>query len=139
MGIGRFFRKIETGGKNFFKKGGIAESGLRKMGNSLSQVAPIVSKAGEIAGQIAPALKAVPGIGGQLALGASKFADVAPKLSKGIKSVGGVSKDVLNVARQNRGDVGGIVSGSLDSVKSAIQAPRPQKQTTNLFDELPFA
>lgn len=139
MGIGRFFRKIEQGGKNFFKKGGIAETGLRKVGSSLSQIAPIVSKAGEIAGEIAPALKIVPGIGGQLALGASKFADIAPKLSKNIKSIGGVSKDVLNVARNNRGDVGGIVSGSLDSVKSAIQAPRPKQQTVNLFDELPFA
>jgi hypothetical protein len=45
----------------------------------------------------------------------------------------------LNVAKQNRGDIGGIVSGSLDTVKNSIQAPRPQKQTYNMFDELPFA
>ena len=62
-------------------------------------------------------------------------------MAKAVKAVGKTSKGISHVAKSNQGNLGNIVNDSLDVVKNNIQAPRPrpEKQTTNLFDELPFA
>jgi len=146
MGIGRFFKKIGQGTKDFFKKGGIAEkgitTGLRKVGNTLAEASPIINKIGEIAGMASPALAGVPLVGGLLSKGAEQLSKHAPAISKAVKSIGNTSKGISQASKQNMGNIGDMVSNSLDVVKSNIQAPKPkpEKQTAvNLFDELPFA
>ena len=120
MGFKQFFRKVEKGTKDFFKKGGIAETGLRKAGNSLAQVAPVVNKIGDIAKDIAPSLKMIPGVGGMASEIARKVGNSTPQISNAINKLASGSKNL------SRGSVG-------------IQAPKLEPQTYNAFDELPFA
>lgn len=122
MGIGRFFKKLEKGTKDFFKKGGIAETGLRKVGNSLSQVAPVVDKIGGIAKDIAPSLKMIPGVGGMASEIARKIGNSTPQISNAIGKLASGSKNL-----------------SKGAVMPSIQAPKPEMQPWNAFDELPFA
>jgi hypothetical protein len=121
MGAKQFFRKIEKGTKDFFKKGGIAESALRKVGNSLSKAVPVVSKIGEIAGNLAPELNAVPGIGGALASGATAISKATPTVTSALSKLGKGAKDLSRGSR------------------NGIQALKPEMQPFNAFDELPFA
>lgn len=120
MGIGRFFKKIEQGGKNFFKKGGMAETGLRKIGNTLAQAAPVVNKIGNIAKNMAPELAMIPGVGGLASDIARKIGNSTPQVSRAISKLSSGAKDL------SKGSVG-------------IQAPKPEIQPYNAFDELPFA
>lgn len=120
MGIGRFFKKLEQGGKNFFKKGGIAETGLRKIGNSLAQAAPVVNKIGDIAKSMAPELAMIPGIGGVASDIARKIGNSTPQVSRAISKLSSGAKDL------SKGAVG-------------IQAAKPAVQPFNAFEELPFA
>jgi methyl-accepting chemotaxis protein len=123
MGFKQFFRKVEKGTKDFFKKGGIAETGLRKAGNSLSQIAPVVNKIGDVASSIAPELKMIPGIGGALSSGARAIGKATPQISSALNKLSSGAKNL------SKGSVMGI------------QAPKPapEAQPWNAFDELPFA
>lgn len=122
MGFKQFFRKIEKGTKDFFKKGGIAETGLRKVGNTLAQAAPVVNKIGDIAKDIAPSLKLIPGVGGVASEIARKIGNSTPQISNALNKLSSGSKNLSKGARM-----------------PSIQAPKPENQVYNLFDELPFA
>jgi hypothetical protein len=122
MGFKQFFRKVEKGTKDFFKKGGIAETGLRKAGNSLAQVAPVVNKIGDISKDLAPSLAMIPGIGGALSTAARKLGNSTPQISNAISKLSTGSKNL-----------------SRGAVMPSIQAPKPEPQYYNAFDELPFA
>lgn len=79
MGIGGFFKKIGEGTKQFFKKGGVADTGLRKLGNTLTKV-------GGVAQSVAPLLSVVaPEIGIPLMAGA-QLAKVAGKTAGAVRS-----------------------------------------------------
>ena len=52
MGIGQFFKKLGSDTKKFFSKGGAADVGLRKIGNTLT-------KAGGVAQAVAPLVSVV--------------------------------------------------------------------------------
>jgi hypothetical protein len=141
MKVGQFFKKVSSGTKDFFKKGGIAESGFRKLGNTLSQTAPVVKEIGKVASSIAEPLKSVPVIGDALSAGARAVGKYAPKASGAINNIGKKQKEILNIARENQGDISAIATKSLEATRTrgGIQAPKPQVQPWNAFDELPFA
>jgi hypothetical protein len=122
MGVKQFFRKVEKGTKDFFRKGGIAETGLRKVGNSLSQVAPVVNKIGNVARDIAPQLAMIPGVGVALSKGAEAVGRATPQISTALNKLSSGAKTL-----------------SKGSVMPSIQAPKPEIQPYNAFDELPFA
>lgn len=115
MTLKTFFRKIDKGTKDFFKKGGIAESGLRKVGNTLAQAAPVVNKIGDIAKDIAPNLAMIPGFGGMASQIARQVGNSTPQISNALNK---------------------LSSGAKNLSKGAIQAPKPEPQTYNDF---PFA
>jgi hypothetical protein len=79
MGIKSFFKKIGEGTKNFFKKGGIADTGLKKAGDFLT-------KAGGVGSALAPlAMVVAPEIAAPLMAG-SALAGIAGKTAQGIRS-----------------------------------------------------
>jgi hypothetical protein len=123
MGFKQFFRKVEKGTKDFFKKGGIAETGLRKAGNSLSQIAPVVNKIGDIARDVAPQLAMIPGVGVALSKGAEAVGKATPQISNTLSKLSSGAKNL------SKGSVMGIQAPK----------PEPQAQPYNAFDELPFA
>lgn len=139
MGIKQFFRKIEKGTKDFFKKGGIAETGLRKAANTIGQAAAPLAKVGELAGAAAPFLAGLGPVGAAFGGGAAAFSQMAPKLSKALQTTGKTGHEILKGARANKGDIGGIVGAGADAIKNNIQKAKPTVQPYNVFDELPFA
>lgn len=143
MGVKQFFRKVASGTKDFFKKGGIAETGLRKVGSTLTQVAPVVKEIGKVADELTQPLKGVPVIGGALSSGSRAIGKYAPQLAGAMNNVGNKQKEILAIARANRGDLSGIAQKSLEAVRTkpnrGIQAQIPAQQAYNVFDELPFA
>lgn len=143
MGAKQFFRKVANGTKDFFKKGGIAESGLRKVGSSLTQASPVVKEIGNVANELAGPLAGVPLIGGALSSGAKAVGRYAPKVAGAMNNVGNKQKEILAIARANKGDISGIAQKSLESVRMrpnrGIQASIPSQESYNVFDELPFA
>ena len=127
-------RKIGGNVKKFFSKntedkivGGlkkipqVLETGLRKTGSTLEQSAPIIDKIGKVAGMVAPELASVPLVGVPLASGAMALSASAPALSRGVRKTGNLLENVRK------------------ETKSGVQAPKPQKEEYNAFDELPFA
>lgn len=143
MKVGQFFKKVSTGTKDFFKKGGIAESGFRKLGNSLSQAAPVVKEIGNVAQSVVEPLKSVPVIGGALSTAAKAVGKYAPKAAGAMNNVGRKQKEILQIARDNQGDIAGIATKSLEAARTVpnrgIQAVKPAVEPWNAFDELPFA
>lgn len=90
MGVGQFFKKLGSDTKKFFSKGGAADVGLRKVGNTLAKVGGVAQNLAPLAAIIAPefgmplmAGGALAKIGGKTALGirrgASKGGDIVQK------------------------------------------------------------
>lgn len=90
MGVGQFFKKLGSDTKKFFSKGGAADVGLRKVGNTLAKVGGVAQNLAPLAAVIAPefgiplmAGGALAKIGGKTALGirrgASKGGDIVQK------------------------------------------------------------
>jgi hypothetical protein len=65
--VGKFFRKVGDDAKKFFKKGGVADVGLRKFGNTLSQVGGVAQQLAPLAAVIAPEFAPALLAGGELA------------------------------------------------------------------------
>lgn len=108
MGIGQFFKKIGEGTKQFFKKGGIADTGLRKFGNTLT-------KAGGVAQSLAPLAAIVaPEIGVPL-LAAGALAKAGGKTALAVRS--GAAKGG-NIVQKTQNVVGAL--------KSGIEAAKPE-------------
>jgi hypothetical protein len=109
MGIGQFFKKVSSGTKSFFKKGGMADVGFRKFGNTLNTVGDIAMSAAPVAALVAPEL-------------------AAPILAAGaLSKIGGAAtlagrKAVIKA----KGNADKIVSGISPIVRNAIEASKPQ-------------
>ena len=107
MAIGNLFKKIGEGAKNFFKKGGIADTGLRKFGNTLT-------KAGGVAQAIAPLASIVaPEIGIPL-MAAGALAKQGGKTAGAIRSGARKGGNIVEKAQN--------ISGA---IKSGIEASKP--------------
>ena len=155
-----FFRKIDSGAKKFFGKGGTLDktfskggsaeklvnkigsgidTGIKAVGNVVNKVGGLAGRAGKIAGELAPALALIPGVGPELSAGAmavgelsKKVGGTAGRITKGL----GKAQDVKNKvqgALLNPGKMAGAGG-------SGILAPQPKiEPMSNPIDELPFA
>lgn len=79
MSVRKFFTKLGSDTKKFFSKGGTADVGLRKFGNTLSKVGGVASSLAPLATILAPEL-AVPLMAG------GALAGVAGRTTKAIRS-----------------------------------------------------
>jgi hypothetical protein len=109
-GIKNFFKKIGEGTKNFFKKGGIADTGLRKVGNTLTKAGGVAQTLAPLATLVAPELAIPLMAGGALA-----------------RTVGGTANAVRRGARRG-GDIVEKTRNITGAIKSGIEAGRPQAQ-----------
>lgn len=122
-----FFRKIESGTKTFFKKGGTLDTAMRKAGNTIAKGSGVLGSVGKIAREVAPLAGAVFGpeaTAGLLA--ADKSLQEAKKLGRvagagaagvrqGIKERSvGVASDALKQQLENA-----------KNIRAGIQAPKP--------------
>jgi hypothetical protein len=101
MGAAKFFQKLGSDTKKFFSKGGAADTGLRKLGNTLSKVGGVASSLAPLAAIVAPEL-AVPLMAG------GALAGVAGKTAHGIRS--GAQKGG-NIVEKTQNIVGATTSG----------------------------
>jgi len=109
-----FFKKLGSDTKKFFSKGGMADVGLRKLGNTLTKVGGIGSALAPIAAIAAPEL-AIPLMAG------SALAGVAGKTAKGIRSGARKGGDIVQKTRN-------IVSATT----SGIEAAKPDVATLGM-------
>lgn len=101
MGIGQFFKKLGSDTKKFFSKGGAADVGLRKFGNTLSKVGGVAQNLAPLATVLAPELTVPLMAGGQLAKVAG---GTAKQIRSGAKAGKGIEQKTANV-------VGALTSG----------------------------
>jgi hypothetical protein len=124
MGIKQFFRKVGQDTKKFFSKGGLADTTLRKAGNTLSKIGSVAESALPLITafnpELAPALmagSALSNIGGQTLKGTrqgilkgksieDKITNLTPSITGGLTA----SRDPINILRG----------------KNQIQAPKPE-------------
>lgn len=110
MGIGGFFKKIGEGTKQFFKKGGVADTGLRKLGNTLTKV-------GGVAQSVAPLLSVVaPEIGIPLMAGAQ------------LAKVAGTTVGNVRSGARKGGDIVQKTQNVSTALKSGLEASMPLTQ-----------
>jgi hypothetical protein len=124
MGIKQFFRKLGSDTKKFFSKGGMADTVLRKAGNTLSKVGSIAEASLPLVAAFNPELavplmagSALSNIGGQTLKGTrqgilkgksieDKITNLTSSITCGITA----SRDPINILRG----------------KNQIQAPKPE-------------
>lgn len=148
-----FFRKIDSGAKKFFGKGGTLDktfskggsaerfvnqvgegidTGIKKVGQVAQQVGKYAGQAGKIAGELAPALAVIPGVGPELAAGAMAAGQLAGK----IKGAAGKGQRALGDIQKTKNKVQGALLNPSASLKnnamgmpgaggSGILAPTP--------------
>lgn len=107
MGIGQFFKKLGSDTKKFFSKGGAADVGLRKFGNTLSKVGGVAQNLAPLATVLAPELAVPLMAGGQLAKVAGGTANA---VRSGVKSGKGIEAQTAN---------------AVSAIKSGIEAGKP--------------
>ncbi len=109
MGLRSFFRKaergigdVEKGAKKFFSKdtGRRLDNSLRKVQNTLPQVADGIKKAGAIAGMLAPGAAGIPLVGVPLAAGLTAASAAAPALASGLNQASKVSRGIRNEVKK---------------------------------------
>ena len=100
MGIGSFFKKIGEGAKQFFKKGGIADTGLRKLGNTLSKVGGVAQSVAPLLSIVAPELAPAIMAGGALAKVAGSTAGA---VRSGAKKGGDIVQKSQNISNALKG------------------------------------
>ena len=117
----KYFKKAENISNQIEKKApGIIDVALRKTQNSMGKLAPIVDKIGQASGMVSPLLAGIPGIGIPLAGVASSFAQSAPKIAKGLKTISNTSSDLRHVAKGNY----------------SIEAQKPPEQESEMFGNM---
>jgi len=114
MGIGQFFRKIGEGTKKFFKKGGIADVGLRKVGNTLTKVGGVASAVAPLVSVVAPEI-------GLPLMAAGALANVGGKTASGIRK--GAMKGG-NIVEKTQNIVG--------ATRAGIEAAKPIAETAGI-------
>ena len=91
-----FFRKAGSDIKNFFKKGGMADTGLRKFGNTISQVGGVAQQLAPLASIVAPELAIPLMAGGALGKVAGSTAQAVRKGSMGAKTAEGKAQGIVS-------------------------------------------
>lgn len=106
-----FFKKLGSDTKTFFKKGGVADVGLRKFGNTLSKVGGVAQSLAPLAAVVAPEF-AIPLMAG------GALAKTGGKTVGGIRAGVGKGRDAVS---KTANVVGAVTSG--------IQAAKPDAMT----------
>lgn len=108
MAIGSFFKKLGSDTKKFFSKGGAADVGLRKIGNTLS-------KAGGVAQSVAPLVSVVaPEIG-------------IPLMAAGaLAKTGGATVGAVRSGARKGGNIVEKAQNISGALKTGIEAAKPQ-------------
>jgi len=117
-GVKKFFRKLGSDTKKFFSKGGMADVGLRKFGNTLSKVGGVAQALTPLAAIAAPELAPALFAGGALA-----------------KVAGKTTQDVRKGARMGK-DAEGKTAGVVRALTSGIEAGKP---ATGQLEQVNFA
>lgn len=102
-----FFKKLGRDTKKFFSKGGAADVGLRKFGNTISQVGGVAQQLAPLAAVVAPELAVPLMAGGQLA-----------------KVAGGTAKAVRSGVMGAKGPEG-KTAAAVSALTSGIEAGKP--------------
>jgi hypothetical protein len=130
--INQGFKKVGSGLKATFKKGGYIDQGLGKVGDVAKQVGKFAGKAGGVLSEIAPALAAVPGIGPELAIGAAglgKFAQkvggAAGKVSAGVDKASNLKKELVKGATRG-------LAGVKPAIAPTLEKPQPEEDMIGL-------
>lgn len=114
MAIGNFFKKLGSDTKKFFSKGGAADTGLRKLGNTLTKVGGVASSLAPLAMIAAPELAVPLMAGGALAGVAGK---TAGNIRSGARKGGDIVQKTQNITK---------------AVTSGIQAAKPSAATLGM-------
>lgn len=114
MGIGQFFKKLGSDTKKFFSKGGAADVGLRKIGNTLT-------KAGGVAQAVAPLVSVVaPEVG-------------IPLMAAGaLAKTGGATVGAVRSGARKGGNVVEKAQNISGAIKGGIEASKPQAQALGM-------
>ena len=91
-----FFRKAGNDIKNFFRKGGQADTGLRKFGNTISQVGGVAQQLAPLASIVAPELAVPLMAGGALGKVVGSTAHAVRKGAMGAKTAEGKAQGVVS-------------------------------------------
>jgi len=136
MTVKGFFRKIESGTKNFFKKGGTLDTTMRKVGNTITKGSGVLGSIGKIAREAAPLAGAVFGpeaTAGLLAADkglqeAKKLGRVGAAAAAGVRSgvkarSVGTAADALKMQLENAKNIRAGIKPV--AVAAGIEAPKP--------------
>jgi len=102
-----FFKKLGRDTKKFFSKGGAADVGLRKFGNTISQVGGVAQQLAPLAAVVAPELAVPLMAGGALA-----------------KVAGGTAKAVRTGVMRGK-TAEDKTAGAVSAITSGIEAGKP--------------
>ena len=131
-----FFRKIESGAKTFFKKGGTLDTGLRKAGNTIAKGSGVLGSVGKIAREVAPLAGAVFGpeaTAGLLAADKAlqkgkKLGQTAAAASAGVR--GGIKERSVGMAadalKEQLANASAIKAGVKPMKPAGIEAAKPE-------------
>lgn len=102
-----FFRKLGSDTKKFFSKGGVADVGLRKFGNTLSKVGGVAQSLAPLAAVVAPEFAIPLMAGGALA------------------KVGGSTANAVRKGVQQGKGIEAKTQGAIGALTSGIEAGKP--------------
>lgn len=102
-----FFKKLGSDTKQFFRKGGTADTGLRKFGNTLTKVGGVAESLAPLAAVVAPELAIPLMAGGALA------------------KVGGSTAGAIRSGASKGGNIVQKTQNVVGAIKSGIQASKP--------------
>ena len=109
-----FFRKLGSDTKKFFSKGGAADVGLRKFGNTLAKVGGVASSLAPLAAVVAPEFAVPLMAGGALA-----------------KTIGGTAGSIRKGVSKGR-DAVAKTSNIVSALTSGIEAAKPDVATLGM-------
>jgi hypothetical protein len=102
-----FFKKLGSDTKKFFSKGGAADVGLRKVGNTLTKVGGVAQSLAPLAAVVAPELAVPLMAGGALA------------------KVGGSTASAVRSGAKKGGDIVQKSENIVGALKGGIEAGKP--------------
>lgn len=109
MGVGSFFKKLGSDTKKFFSKGGAADVGLRKIGNTLTKAGGVAQSLAPLAAVVAPELAIPLMAGGALAkVGGS----TAGAIRSGAKKGGNIVQKAQNIT--------GAITSGIEAAKPPV-------------------
>jgi len=111
MGVGQFFKKLGSDTKKFFSKGGAADVGLRKFGNTLTKVGGVAQSLAPLAAVVAPEFALPLMAGGALA------------------KVGGSTAGAIRSGAKKGGDIVQKSQNITSAITSGIEAAKPSAAT----------